>query len=126
MCSVVEIVNNDEYNIYYQSPQTLQHKELPPIIESETEQDFSPEEFGSCHFVKESRADSSPSIELKITIGNNVKVSNNDDVTITSDNKNSDGKEEGITEHQEVRKKLSDGKRKADKTEYRNTKIKIR
>ena len=124
MCSVVEIVNNDEYNIYYQSPQTLQHKELPSIIESETEQDFSLEEFGSCHFVKESSADSSPSIELKITIGNNVKVSNNDDVTITSDNKNSDGKDEGMTEHQEVRKKLSDGKR--DKTKYRNTKIEIR
>ena len=124
MCSVVEIVNNDEYNIYYQSPQTLQHKELPSIIESETEQDFSLEEFGSCHFVKESRAYSSPSIELKITIGNNVKVSNNDDVTITSDNKNSDGKDEGMTEHQEVRKKLSDGKR--DKTKYRNTKIEIR
>ena len=67
MCSVVEIVNSEEYNIYYQSPQTLQHKDLPPIIESETEQDFSLEEFGSYHFIKESSAESSPSKELKIT-----------------------------------------------------------
>ena len=126
MCSVVEIVNNDEYNIYYQSPQTLQHKELPPIIESETEQDFSLEEFGSYHFIKESSTESSPSKELKITKRNKPNVSDNDDVTITSDNKQSDGKEEGITEHQEVKKKLSDGKKKADQTKYRNTKIRIK
>ena len=105
MCSVVEIVNSEEYNIYYQSPETCkeyQNNNLTPIYESEAEKDFSLEEFGSYHFIKESEED----VDIS---ENQTKVS----LAVTFDDikKSKEVIKDDSEAHPEVRKKLSDGKR---------------
>ena len=59
MCSVIEIKNNDEYNIFYQSPETLEKAKkdssdkVSLVNAFDDDKDYSLEEFGSYNFIKE-------------------------------------------------------------------------
>ena len=110
MCSVIEIKNSDEYNIYYQSPESLEKSDksckpfdLHPIYESHTEKDFSLEEFGSYHFIKESKEDSILFISSE---GLKSDISDTSEITISGKNKDEKNKI-----HIEVKPKISNGKR---------------